>query len=228
VILPHLSLQHADGRAEHFSATLDWALRLVVLVTLPAAVGLAVLAVPLVSTLFQYGALTSHDVAMAARSLVAYASGLTGFVLIKILAPGFYSRQDMRTPVRAATIAMLANLVLNVVLMFPLAHAGLALATSLSAALNAGLLLRALRRDGSYRPAPGWTRFLLQVTGATAAMAFAVWFAAGDAGPWLARHAAGRALRLGLAIGAGGAVYAAALWLLGVRFERMAQPAGQV
>ena len=228
VILPHLARHHADGPTAHFSATLDWALRLVVLVTLPASVGLAVLAVPLVSTLFQYGTLTPHDVTMAARSLIAYASGLTGFMMIKILAPGFYARQDLRTPVKAATIAMLVNLVLNVALMFPLAHAGLALATSLSAGLNAALLLCALYRDGSYRPAAGWSRFLLQVLGATIVMAGVVWLAAGDTGAWLVRQAVDRALRLGLVLAAGGLAYGAALWGLGLRFERMAQPAGQV
>ena len=126
VILPSLSQRHAEGSAEVFSHTLDWALRWVMVIGAPAMLGLILLAGPMLTTLFQYGAFQDHDVTMASRSLMAYTVGLLGYILIKILAPGFYARQDTRTPVRIGIIAMVANIVLNIILVFPLAHAGLA------------------------------------------------------------------------------------------------------
>ncbi|MFQ5488872.1 MAG: murein biosynthesis integral membrane protein MurJ, partial [Gammaproteobacteria bacterium] len=194
VILPTLSRRHADDAPEAFFATLDWALRLVMVMGVPAALALLVLAGPMLMTLFQYGAFDLNDVAMARLSLMAYAVGLLGFILVKVLAPGFYARQDTRTPVRVGVIAMLANMAMNVAFVVPMVvwelpgpHAGLALATSLSAFLNAGLLLHLLRRDAGYRPAPGWTRLLIQILVASAAMAALLWFAAGDAEQWAAR-----------------------------------------
>ncbi len=178
VILPALSRRHAEDDPRAFLATLDWALRLAVVIGVPAAVALVVLAGPLLVTLFQYGAFTLEDVAMSRLSLMAYALGLVGFILVKVLAPGFYARQDTRTPVRAAVVAMVANMGLNVAFVVPMVlldvpgpHAGLALATSLAAFLNAGLLLVWLRRDAGYRPAPGWGRLLVQVAVASLAMA---------------------------------------------------------
>ena len=154
-----------------FPTTLDWALRWVFLISLPAAVGLAVLARPMLSTIFQYQVFSEHDVIMAARSLVAYGSGLMGFVFIKVLAPGFFARQDTRTPVKIGVIAMVVNMVLNLALVLPLAHAGLALATALSAYVNAALLLRVLLNEGIYRPAPGWGGYLARVGISSAVMA---------------------------------------------------------
>ncbi|MCB1803121.1 MAG: polysaccharide biosynthesis C-terminal domain-containing protein, partial [Gammaproteobacteria bacterium] len=138
---------------------------------LPAAVGLVILAGPLMATLFQSEVFGSGDVDMAQRSLMAYAVGLQAFLLIKVLAPGYYARQDTRTPVRIGVIAMAANMVLNLALIFPLQHAGLALATSLAAYLNAYLLLRGLLRDGAFDPARGWAVLLLRVGVAVAGMA---------------------------------------------------------
>ena len=140
IILPALSKRHAEQSTEHFSAMLDWAIRVVLLLGVPAALALAVLAEPFLITLFHYGAMTDNDIQMAAMSLRAYAFGLVAFMLIKVLAPGFFARQDTKTPVKVGIIAMVANMLFNLLLIWPLAHAGLALATALSAFLNAGLL----------------------------------------------------------------------------------------
>ncbi len=228
VILPTLSRRHADDAPEAFFATLDWALRLVMVIGVPAAVALLVLAGPMLMTLFQYGAFDLEDVAMARLSLMAYALGLLGFILVKVLAPGFYARQDTRTPVRVGVIAMLANMVMNVVFVVPMVvwevpgpHAGLALATSLSAFLNAGLLLHLLRRDAGYRPAPGWSRLLTQILVASAAMAALLWFAAGDAGQWAARAWYERAVMLALLVLAGALCYFLVLRFTGLNMRRL-------
>nr|VFJ93609.1 MAG: putative peptidoglycan lipid II flippase [Candidatus Kentron sp. H]VFJ94043.1 MAG: putative peptidoglycan lipid II flippase [Candidatus Kentron sp. H]VFK01251.1 MAG: putative peptidoglycan lipid II flippase [Candidatus Kentron sp. H] len=219
VILPNLSRKHTEGAMTGFSETLDWALRLTVLIALPAAIGLAVLAGPMLTTLFQYGALGEYDIQMATRSLVAYALGLVGFVCIKILAPGFYARQDTRTPVRAGAIAMLANIVLNFALVFPLAHAGLALATTLSAFLNAGLLYAGLRRQGIYRPGPGWGRFAARVSMAGLVMMGVLLFMKGAPPAWFAADVATRVLWLLGLISVGALSYFGALTLLGARLR---------
>ena len=129
VILPSLSRKHAAESAGQFAATLDWAVRAVLLIGLPAALALALLAEPLIATLFHYGEVTDRDVTMAAQSLRAYSAGLLAFMLIKVLAPGYFARQDTKTPVKIGIIAMVANMAFNLALIFPLAHAGLALAT---------------------------------------------------------------------------------------------------
>ncbi|MCP1328729.1 murein biosynthesis integral membrane protein MurJ, partial [Halomonas sp. 707D4] len=146
VILPALSKRHAERSSEHFARMLDWGIRMVLLLGVPAALALVVLAEPLLITLFHYGAMTDSDIQMSAMSLRAYAVGLVAFMLIKVLAPGFFARQDTRTPVKVGIMAMVANMVFNLILIWPLAHAGLALATALSAFLNAGLLGYLLHR----------------------------------------------------------------------------------
>ena len=217
VILPSLSARHSEGSTEAFSTTLDWALRWVLLIGIPAALALAVLAAPMLSTLFQYGLLDEHDVTMAARSLVAYSGGLVAFILIKVLAPGYFARQDTRTPVRIGIIAMVVNMVFNLVLVFPLAHAGLALATTLSACVNAGLLWRGLRREGVYRPEPGWGRFALRVAIGAGAMVAVLWWWAAPLIDWTAWSAVRRAGELGVLIVLGATTYFVVLALLGVR-----------
>ncbi len=217
VILPSLSRKHAAASTEAFARTLDWALRWVLLIGTPATVSLVILSGPLLATLFQYGEFGAEDVRMATRSLMAYAGGLLAFMLIKVLAPGFYARQDTRTPVRIAVLAMVANMVLNLALILPLAHAGLALATSLSAVLNAGLLYRELRRAGVYVPAPGWRRFLLQVATANVLMGGLLWLAAGDLEGWLAAALPERLGHLaGLVVG-GLVAYAVTVLVVGMR-----------
>ncbi len=221
VILPQLSDHHSTGSRETFSRTLDWALRCVLAVGAPAAVGLAVLAGPMLCTLFQYGEFGAEDVAMAARSLAAYALGLLAFILVKVLAPGFYARHDTRTPVRAGLVAMLLHLALNLALIVPLAHAGLALATSLAAYVNAALLYRGLRRQGAYTPVAGWGAFLTQVLGATGFMAAFLVFTCPPLDHWLHWGILDRALRLAGLIGVGAILYAAGLFALGLRFKNL-------
>mgnify|MGYP006277175467 FL=1 len=162
VVLPGLSKKAANADWIGFQQDLDFALRLVFLIGVPAMLGLLLLAEPMVTTLFYYGAFTQQDVSMAGASLMAYSFGLVGFILVKVLAPAFYARKDMKTPVRIAVVALLANVVLNLALIGPLAHVGLALATSLSAFVNAGLLGWFLWRRQVYRPLPGWRKLLVQ------------------------------------------------------------------
>ncbi|MEW6353579.1 MAG: murein biosynthesis integral membrane protein MurJ [Pseudomonadota bacterium] len=221
VLLPNLSQTHVQASADKFSQTLDWALRWVVLIGLPATVGLTVLAGPLLTTLFHYGEFDVHDVLMSTRSLMAFGVGLLAYILIKVLAPAFYARQDTRTPVRIGVIALLSNMVLNVILVFPLAHAGLALATALSAFLNAGLLYLTLRKRGAYQPLPGWRLFAGRVCAAGVLMGALLWWGMGDAAQWLEWSAVTRAWRL-LALAAGAAaIYFAALWLFGLRWKTL-------
>ena len=163
VILPSLSKQHARQTLEHFNKTLDWALRLVFLLALPAAIGLLLLSGPMLVTLFNYGEFDMQDAEMARMSLMAYSLGLPAFIFIKVLAPGYYARQDTRTPVRIAIRAMIANMFLNLLFVVPMVywsiegpHAGLALATTVSAYMNAIMLYLGLRRQGIYQPQDGW------------------------------------------------------------------------
>lgn len=217
VILPRLSQQHALQSAAQFSQTLDWALRWVLVVGLPASAGLMVLAKPALISLFQYGEFSAHDVDMATRSLLAYGAGLGAFILVKVLAAGFYSRHDMKTPVKIAVIAMVANMVMNILLVFPLAHAGLALATSLSAWLNALLLLHLLRRNAVYQAQAGWRLLFVRVFAAVGAMLAVLYFWMPDAAEWATKAWEGRALNLILWLIIGALVYVAALLLVGVR-----------
>ena len=227
VILPGLSTRHAKAEPEIFSRTLDWALRWVVVITVPSAVGLSMLSVPILATLFHHGAFGEHDVERSGASLVAYAAGLAGFVFVKVLATGFFARQDMRTPVRVAVVALLANVALNLALVLPLRHTGLALATSLAAYVNAALLFRALRREGVYRPMPGWWAIWLRTAAASLAMAAALWWFAGEDRLWFDARIWERAVRLTAAVAGGALIYALALLALGLRPRHLRAPGGR-
>jgi putative peptidoglycan lipid II flippase len=224
VILPNLSRKFASQNPQGFSATLDWALRLALIVTLPAALGLVVLASPILVTLFHYEAFQLSDVDMSALSLSAYAAGLPAFIAVKVLAPGFYARQDTRTPVKIAITAMVSNMVLNLVFVVSLLaiefrgpHTGLALASSVAAYINAGLLYRMLRRQGAYQPEPGWGRVLLAAgLGCVAMVAVLIWLT-GALAAWAEAPAATRALRLSALIVAGALVYTLATLAGGLR-----------
>jgi putative peptidoglycan lipid II flippase len=217
VILPRLSQKHAEQSPEVFSRTLDWALRWVLLLGVPAAVGLLVLAGPLMATLFHSGEFTGEDVRMAARALMAYSLGLAAQMGIKVLAPGFYARQNMKTPVRIAVIAMLTDIAFALMLMFPLGHVGLAMATTMAATVNASLLLRGLLRDGSYRPERGWIWLLARGLGSCLIMGLVLWWGAGETARWLEMGVWERVLRLFGLIFAGGATYVLSLLALGIR-----------
>jgi putative peptidoglycan lipid II flippase len=224
VILPRLSKQHVTDSPQAFSDTLDWALRWATLIAIPASVGLAVLAGPLLSTLFQYGEFRGGDVRMASLSLMAYAVGLSGFIFVKILAPGYFSRQDTRTPVRIGIIAMVANIVFNLMLVFSLAHVGLALATGLSAMLNAALLYAGLRRDKVYMPREGWMRFNLAIIAASIVMGGAVGFMAGPLDGWLSATLIERAVHLTALVVGGAACFGLCALLFGVRPRHLRRP----
>lgn len=217
VILPNLAKHHAAADALGFSQAMDWGLRLAVLIGMPATIGLLLLAEPMLSTLFQYKEFTVTDVYYAAMSLRAYSIGLIGYLLIKVLVPGFTARQDMQTPVRFGVYAMLVSLALNV-LAFPLAHAGLALATSLGACVNAGLLLYKLRQEKVYRQHKGWWVFLLRIIVASAAMS-AVLYVGVDASWWDAWGASLRIIHLLKWIVVGMVVYALTLLATGLRLR---------
>lgn len=219
VILPALSKRHASQSKEHFAAMLDWAIRIVLLLGLPAALALAVLAEPLLITLFHYGAMTDHDIQMAAMSLRAYAFGLVAFMLIKVLAPGFFARQDTRTPVKVGIMAMVANMVFNLMLIWPLAHAGLALATALSAFLNAGLLGYLLHKQGVLIFQPGWKRYSVQLLGGSALMCAALYFIAPDWQDWLTFGLWQRVSWVTGLVVLGGSLYFAWLAALGMRIR---------
>lgn len=221
VILPQLSDKHARGDSVAYSATLDWGLRWVCLITLPALAGLAVLAAPIMVTLFQYGEFTANDAIMAARSLMAFALGLPAFVLIKILTSAFFSRQNTRTPVKAGVAAMLTNIVLNLALVGLLAHVGLALATSIAAIVNAGLLFYWLRRDRAYQAEPGWHRFALRVAVATVVMTAVLYFFVPPMQSWLAMDLMYRTLALAGWVTVGIMIYPATLLLSGMRFRHL-------
>jgi putative peptidoglycan lipid II flippase len=224
VILPSLSEHHAKASKEEFSETLDWALRYVLLIGLPAAIGLIVLAEPLITTIYGGGAFTARDVAMAEASLRAFAPGLLGFVLVKVLSPGYFARQDTRTPVRIGVLALLLNMVLNVVFVLGLLksgwappHAGVAAATSASGIFNAAMLLAGLRKAGIYKRGPGWRRLAGQVLVACAAMTIYVLWLLGRLGDWQAMGVGGRVGGLALVVGGAIVVYFGVCWLLGLR-----------
>ena len=225
ILLPSLSKSHTTGQTEQFSALLDWGLRLTLLLTLPAALALGMLAVPLLATLFQHGAFTADDVFQTRSALVAYSVGLTGLIVVKILAPGYYARQDVRTPVRIAIITLIATQAMNLIFIGWLRHAGLALAIGLASCLNAGMLYRGLRKLGTYQPAPGWRAFAGKLTIALCILAFVLWFSAGSDLEWTRMTLADRLLRLTLVVGAGIFSYFATLAILGFRiadFKRRA------
>jgi len=217
ILLPSLSKHHAAQSADEYSRLIDWGLRLSFLLAAPAAAALALLAAPLVATLFHYGEFTASDVLATQHAVVAYSVGLIGLIVVKVLAPGFYARQDIATPVRIALVSLLATQVMNLIFVWPLRHAGLALAIGLGACCNAVLLYRGLRARGIYSPQPGWSVFLLKLGLAVVAMSAVLWFAAGAAEGWLAAGAATRVARLTGVIALGAATYFVVLWFAGFR-----------
>ena len=232
VILPILSRAHADRSTQKFSQVVDAGLRWVLLIGIPAAIGLAILAKPALSTLFQYDEFSQTDVNMAALALIAYCIGLPGFMLVKILAPAFFARQDTITPVKIAIRALITNMVLNVVFVVPLvileipgAHAGLALATAIAAYVNAGLLYRRLRQDKIFIPAPGWSKLLLQIVFANSLMAMVVVWGLFQSGDWSVMNGVQRSMQIGLWIGVAVGVYLLALRISGMRLSVLWAPA---
>jgi putative peptidoglycan lipid II flippase len=219
ILLPSLSKHYASDSTVEYSALLDWGLRMTVMLAFPAAVALAVLAMPLITTLFTYGAFSAADAHATRAALMAYSVGLPGLILVKVLAPGFYARQDIRTPVRIAIITLILTQCMNLAFVLPLQHAGLALATGLGACINATLLYRGLRGRGIYTPLPGWWVFLLKLVLAVCAMCLVLWFAVGTAESWFAAGVLTRVSRLMWLVLLGATTYFASLWLLGFRLR---------
>ena len=230
VILPALSALNTRAAADEFSQTLTWAVRNVLLIAVPATVALWLLAEPILTALFQYGAFTTNDVTMAAASLRAYTLGLGAFMLIKVLAPGYYARQDMKTPVKIGIVAMVSNMVLNVLFVFPLmwyfdmGHVGLALATSASAWINAALLYRGLRRGGIPLTGVFDIRYMVRLWVAVTVMAGVIYVSVPDLRDWFAADMSWRVTRLLMIVTAGAVSFAGVLALLGLRVAEIKGP----
>jgi putative peptidoglycan lipid II flippase len=216
ILLPSLSRYHSAANTAEYSRLLDWGLRVTVLLAVPSAVALAVLALPLVTMLFQYGRFGADDAWMTRQALVAYSVGLVGIILVKILAPGFYARQNIATPVKIGVVTLIATQLMNLALVGPLRHAGLALAIGLGACLNALLLFLILRKDRIYVPQPAWPVFLLKVAAAVAFMAIVLFSTMGEPAWWLQAGWQKVPAVLGLVV-LGTAAYASCLLMLGMR-----------
>ena len=225
VILPALSRLHAAADADKFLDTLDWSLRTLLLVGLPATLALIVLAEPLIVTIYQRGAFSVESVIPTAQALKAYSLGLLGFMSIKVLVTAYFSRQDTSTPVRYAVIAMVCNMVFNLILIIPLAHVGLALATSLSAFLNGGLLLFGLVKNGIYRFRSHWIIYLFQTGLATLAMVIVLIILGGSADlqMWVQADTTTRLIQLSILCFSGALTYIFVLLLTGVRLAHFRQ-----
>lgn len=221
VILPSLSSKYAENNADGFNHTLNWALKMVLILAVPAALALIFLATPLLTSVFYYGQITPFDIQQMSYSLKAYAVGLVAFMLIKILVTGFYARQNTKTPVKIGIWAMLVNMLLNLSLIMPLAHAGLALATSLSAFFNAFLLFWVLRREGVFKAQTGWWLFLVKLVLANVGMLMFIMYLSGAPNLWLNFTISERIGLMSLIVISGVAVYGLLWWLLGLRLKHL-------
>jgi len=217
ILLPSLSKYHADANPAEYSRLLDWGLRVTVLLAVPAAAALAVLAMPLVATLFKYGRFGADDAWMVQQALVAYSIGLVGMILVKILAPGFYARQDIATPVKIGIATLLVTQLMNLAFIGPLRHAGLALAIGLGACLNALFLFVLLRRKGVYTPQPDWAVFLLKVGASVGLMSVVLFSTMGESAWWLYANWERKVGWIMGLVALGAAVYAACLLAFGFR-----------
>ena len=221
VVLPSLSKEHASGSPEHFSKMLDWALRWVIVISLPATFALYVLAVPLLTTIFQYNAFTINDVLMSGMALQAFAIGVCGFIFVKVLAPGFFARQDTKTPMKVAVISVAINVVLSIVLVKYFQHVGLALSVTIAAWANAVLLFVILLFKKVYRPESGWVMFLMKVSVAVGAMVSVLIYLNVDENVWFALNLFERVSRLGAMVLLGALAYFVVLYLLGLRPQQL-------
>jgi len=227
VILPNLSRQRFSEDPSQFSRTMDWALRIVFLIGIPAALALIILAKPILATLFLYGEFNSNDLEMSSLSLRAYAAGLVAFMLVKVLAPGYYAQEDMKTPVRIGVIAMALNMVFNLIFVYwlhfsyQIGHVGLALATSLSAFINAGMLFRGLRNNGSYCASPGWGVFALRVFSGCLFMCLALLYILSLWTGWLEWSMLERVCYLAVMCGLGFVIFAVSLFVFGLRWKHL-------
>ncbi len=221
ILLPSLAKSVADKADSEYSQLLDWGLRLTFMLAMPAAAALAVLAVPLIASLFKYGAFTAHDVQMTKMALVAYSVGLLGIVLVKVLAPAFYSRQNIKTPVKIAVFTLIVTQLMSLFFVFVLdfKHAGLALAVGLGACINAAALYYYLRKGDIYKPQTGWFIYISKLVLAVAVMAVVLYYAAGADALWFDYALLTKLWRLLGLVLLGTGVYFSMLWLMGLRVK---------
>jgi putative peptidoglycan lipid II flippase len=227
VILPSLSKQHAEKSLERFSATIDWALRLLVVIVIPASVALFVLAGPLTVVIFHSGKFGRHDVYMTQSALMAYTFALLGWSLVKVLAPCYYARQDTKAPMRTATWSLVVTMSLNAIFVLVAylndmlddegLHVVLALTNAVGALVNSYLLYRGLRKQSIFMPSTGWGVLIARILVANLAMGAALYFFAGNTELWLDLHTWTRIWRLALCVVGGATAYFAVLWLVGAR-----------
>lgn len=229
VILPGLSAQHAEKSPARFSATMDWALRVLFLIVIPASVALLVLAVPLTVTIFHGGEFTDRDAHMTSIAMMGYSAALIGWSLVKVLAPGFFARQDMKTPMRTAMGSLGITMALNVIflgigfwtdsLKTEGLHVVLALTNAVGALANSYFLYRGLRNDGVFTPTPGWAALIVRIMLASTAMAAALYFTSGTLAQWLDASVWTRIWRLTACVVGGASVYFATMWIAGARTD---------
>jgi len=225
ILLPILSKTYANKDRHEYSRILDWGLRLCFVLVLPCTLALGILAEPLTVSLFQYGKFDAMDAAMTQRALIAYSVGLLGIIVIKVLAPGFYAQQNIRTPVKIAIFTLIVTQLLNLVFIGPLQHAGLALAISVGACINALLLFWQLRKQDLFQPQPGWTKFFFKLVLAVGVMSGVLLGLMHVMPEWSEGHMLERFIRLGGLVAAGLVAYFASLLLLGFRLKDFARSA---
>jgi putative peptidoglycan lipid II flippase len=217
ILLPSLSKCHAGNDTTEYSKLLDWGLRLTFLLALPSALALGMISVPLLATFFQRGAFMASDVLMTSHALIGYSIGLIGMILVKILAPGFYARQDIKTPVKIGIATLVATQLMNALFIGWIAHAGLALSIGLGACLNSAILYYFLRKKDIYQPEPGWLVYFLKLSIAMLALGLALWFGMGTQESWLTGSGWTRIVRLTGLVAGGVFIYFAVLAVLGFR-----------
>lgn len=217
ILLPSLAKSVAKGDNKEYSRLMDWGLRLSLLLALPCAVALGILSKPLIVSLFQYGQFSNHDASMTQRALIAYSIGLVGLIIVKVLAPGFYSRQDIKTPVKIAIITLVLTQLMNLIFIVPLQHAGLSLSIGLAACLNAGLLLWQLLKQKIYAPQPGWLVFIIKLVISVVIMATALLFIMHFVPAWDSGNMLFRLCRLMAIVIVGIVAYFGSLFILGFR-----------
>jgi putative peptidoglycan lipid II flippase len=219
ILLPSLSKSYSGKDQKEYSGLLDWGLKLTFILAAPAAVALAVLSLPLITTLFHYGAFNRHDVLMTQQATIAYSFGLMGLIMVKVLAPGFYARQNIKTPVKIALFTLFSTQLMNMAFIGQFKHAGLALAIGLGACLNASLLYYHLRKEKYFKPHEGWTQFLIKLFVALTLMGLTLFYLKGDSSLWLEYSISKRLIYLVMLILVGSSVYFGALWVMGLRIQ---------
>ncbi|MDF1828082.1 MAG: murein biosynthesis integral membrane protein MurJ [Legionellaceae bacterium] len=220
VILPHLSRKHVEADGEHFSKSIDWALRLLLLIGVPSAIGLVLFGMPLLASFFGHGAFKALDVLQTQKSLITLGLGVPAFMIVKVLASGFYAQQDIKTPVKVGAYCMLLNTILCAIFIWPLAHAGLTLASTLAGYANAATLLILLWKRRTYRPSAGWRKFFGQILIANAALVVYLLYSSGNIDLWMEQSMGARLFDLLTHVLVGFILYVVCLGLTGVRFTQ--------